>query len=372
MNPWDEIFGEVPTSFEDRVHATLRDLEEPAMKHTNHYKTRKTMKRGLTALVAAVLVLALCGVGYAIVSRIQFVENDVSTIYEGSEEIITERQVGFSAVGAGPINMGVWELSAVPEGFEETYSYYRDGDAGISWENEDGDHLGFQYQAADLPYGEIILTDISEEKDVTVNGTGGKLYVSENAFGEESSQVFWTAEEQGVGFILSYSGEEELDLVALAEQIVPSQQRPEMSKEAEQAVEALGDWAPDELPEGYGEYITTGMPPEYGGETGYAYVYRTYVNEAGAAIQLDYEVPVADSYTNYVDYWRDLPAELGGGYVTDLTVQGQPAGLVEKAEGVPEQLVWMSEDGSLVFIMKAESLTSEELLAVAESVTLQS
>ena len=44
MRPWSEdIFGEVPSSFEDRVQKTLRDLEEPVMKHANHYKTNKTL-----------------------------------------------------------------------------------------------------------------------------------------------------------------------------------------------------------------------------------------------------------------------------------------------------------------------------------------
>ena len=374
MRPWsDDIFGEVPSSFEDRVQATLRDLEEPVMKHENHYKTRKSMKKGLTALIAAVLVLALCGAGYAAVSHIQFVESEVSTIYEGSEETVTERMVEFTAVDDSPINMGVWELSAVPEGFEEVDSDYRDGYAGVSWENGKGDHLGFVYQAADLAYGQMMLTDISEEKDVAVNGTAGKLYVTTNFEGEKNTQVFWMNEEKGVGFILSYSGENAIDLVSLAESVVPTEGHPKMSEEAKQAVAALGDWAPDALPEGYVEYVTTGMPPEYGGETGYAYVHRTYVNDAGAAIQIDYEVVVGENitYNNYVNYWRDLPAELGGGLVKDLSIQGQPAGLVEKTEGVPERLVWLSEDGSLVFILEAETLTSEELMAVAESVTLR-
>lgn len=374
MRPWsDDIFGEVPSSFEDRVQATLRDLEEPVMKHENHYKTRKSMKKGLTALIAAVLVLVLCGAGYAIVSRIQFVESDVNTIYEGSPETVTERMVEFAAVDDSPINMGVWELTAVPEGFEEVDSDYRDGYASARWENSKGDHLGFVYQAADLGYGQMILTDISEEKDVTVNGTAGKLYVTANFEGEKNTQVFWMDEEKGVGFILSYSGEETIDLIALAESVVPSEGRPEMSVEAKRAMDALGDWAPDALPEGYKEYITIGSPPVYGGETGYAYVYRTYVNDAGAAIQLNYEVVVGENitYNNYVDYWRTLPSDMGEASVTDVTVQGQPAGLIEKTEGMPVRLVWLSEDGSLVFILEAETLTGEELMAVAESVTLR-
>lgn len=145
MNPWDEIFGEVPTSFENRVHATLRDLEEPAMKHTNHYKTqtRKTMKRGLTALVAAVLVLALCGVGYAVVSYLDFYNIFFGTGAVEGDTVVEAHEFSYEDEEKGTITYTVpgYELVEVDEeAAERLLGTYMTG-MGQSYTAENGTTL---------------------------------------------------------------------------------------------------------------------------------------------------------------------------------------------------------------------------------------
>ena len=145
----------------------------------------------------------------------------------------------------------------------------------------------------------------------------------------------------------------------------------EMDRDTLDAIAEFGNWAPAALPDGYTEYTSKGLPSKHGGERGYGYVYRTYVNDAGHTITLNYEVTYDQgTYETFVDYYRDM-SEVDGYIVTDIAVQGLPAGLVENADGTPYMLVWISADGPLAFTMYAEALTSDELIAVADSVALQ-
>ena len=146
-------------------------------------------------------------------------------------------------------------------------------------------------------------------------------------------------------------------------------EKPQLDENTLEAIAEFGDWRPTALPEGYSEYVSNGSPSKYGGEGGYGYVYRTYVNDAGYTIQLEYEFwRGVISYENQVYVFRNY--RQNEYTVTDLTVQGLPAGLVETLDGSPALLTWVREGGDLVFKMRAENLTSEELLAVAESVAL--
>lgn len=166
--------------------------------------------------------------------------------------------------------------------------------------------------------------------------------------------------------------DDSIDLLTLAENAHQTDDKPETNEDTLDAIAEFSDWAPAALPDGYTECISSGMTSEYGGEGNYGYVYRTYVNDAGYTIKLDYEVTYDwATYETYVDYYRDLLEDTGDYIVTDVTVQGLLAGLVENADGTPYMLAWISKDGALVFKMYAEAFTSDELIAVVNSVALQ-
>lgn len=74
MRPWEEVFGEVPASFENMVQETLNKLEEPSISHRERQKSRTTIKKGVVSLIAAILVFMLCGTAYAIISHKDFFE----------------------------------------------------------------------------------------------------------------------------------------------------------------------------------------------------------------------------------------------------------------------------------------------------------
>lgn len=95
MRPWsDDIFGEVPSSFENRVRATLRDLEEPVMKHMEHKKAKRSVKSIVLVAVAAALLMttALAAVAvknfYDTAYGDKGLENSESYEIDNGEEVI--------------------------------------------------------------------------------------------------------------------------------------------------------------------------------------------------------------------------------------------------------------------------------------------
>ena len=64
MNPWEDLFGEVPSSFEDRVQATLTELEEQPVNMDTIKKKARPVYR--TLLIAAAVAALLIGTALAV------------------------------------------------------------------------------------------------------------------------------------------------------------------------------------------------------------------------------------------------------------------------------------------------------------------
>ncbi len=157
-----------------------------------------------TLLIAAAVAVLLIGTALAAaISRIQLVRETVQTQgYGGQSQALI---LGFEPRGDGPIRLGVWELTAVPEGYElADRDYFLDdywAYGGERWDNARGDSVGFEYQAADQRSGQIALftSVIAEETEVSVGGSPGTHYRETDG----SQLLLWTDEERGIGFILS-------------------------------------------------------------------------------------------------------------------------------------------------------------------------
>lgn len=376
LTAWDQVT--LSPEADERIRAALVAAQNSKNNviplHAGNTSKKRVRNTARFTFIAAVMVCLLSVTALAVgIGRIVFTENDVLIGRAGEDEPTEYVELDFDATTDDPIHMGVWTLD-VPEGFKETEgSYYRDSNAGTYWENGANQRIIFEYQAADLGYGhtQIPKADIREKQDVTVNSAPGHIYTYADNFGNLWTALYWVDEEKGVGFRLLCE-DDSIDLLTLAETAHQTDDKPEADANTLDAIAEFGDWVPAALPDGYAEYISSGMPSEYGGEGNYGYVNRTYVNDAGYTIKLDYEVTYDwATYETYVDYYRDLPEDMGGYIVSDVTVQGLPAGLVENADGTPYMLAWISEDGALAFKMYAEALTSDELIAVANSVALQ-
>ena len=381
MKSWENIFGEVPSSFEDRVRTTLEGLEDNTVKtDTIKQKVRPTYR---TLLIAAVVAVLLVGTAVAAaISRIELVEETQTVQYESTGETSQELVLGFEPTDDAPIHLGVWEIASVPEGYERADRSYMIVDTGANggerWENDRGDSVGMSYEAADQLFGQIALdtNDIAEETDVSVGGCPGTLYRETDG----RQLLLWMNEERGIGFILSATSAD-VDILAVAESVRETGETPEISEETTAVLEQLGDWTFDDMPEGYELYFSYGYPGDY------AYVYRTYENAEHYKIHLDYEAAVyTDDVDGVVGSYRELAnmAEMYGNSnddgvrvekysISSLEVQGMDARLVKYEDGTPVKLVWMDKEygeHGLLFSLSGDGLDVDELVALANSVIL--
>ena len=379
MRSWESIFGEVPSSFEDRVQATLAGLEESTLKmDTIKQKARPAYR---TALIAAVVAVLLVGTAVAVaVSRIQLVEETQTVQYESTGETSQALVLGFEPTDDAPIHLGVWEIGSVPEGYERADRSYMIVDNGANggerWENDRGDSVGMTYEAADQLFGQIALdvNHIAEKTEVSVGGSPGTLYRETNG----SQLLLWMNEERGIGFILS-AASADVDILAVAESVRETGEAPEISEETAAVLEQLGDWTFDDMPEGYELYFSYGYPGDF------AYVYRTYENAEHYKIHLSYEAAVyTDDIDACVGNYRELAnmAEMYGNSnddgvrvekytISELEVQGMDARLVRYEDGAPVKLMWMDRDSELVFSLSGDGLDAEALISLADSVVRQ-
>ena len=350
---WDQV--SLSPQADERIRAVLaaQPLPHKSLRHTTRI-----------ALIAAVIIGLLSVTALGVTrGRIVFREKEI-TIIGPDNTSSTYVEVGFDATTDEPSHLGVWTLDA-PEDFEIEKVFYLNGNSETLWINADGSRINLSYVVADKPYDIGFTEKPLNKQEVTINGVPGYLYSFEDSF-----YFFWTNDENGIGFEL-WCNDSAIDLLALAKTVHPDQtyEKPHLNEDTLTAIAEFGDWNPTAMPGNYREYTSGGMPAEYGGESGHGYVWRTYVNDEGYTIELYYLVAHGDeTYEPYVASWRELP----GYSVKEVTVQGRSAGLIENDDGTPWRLTWLSEDDDLAFHLMAEGLTSEELLAVAESVALTS
>lgn len=360
------------------MHAS-EDTVAEVMKMAKQKSGRATRKSTRTLLIAAVVAMLLIGTALAAtLSRIQLVKETQTVQYEESGETSQELILGFSASDDAPIHLGVWEIGTVPSEYELAARDYMLTDnwatGGERWENAQGDSIGIEYQAADQNSGQIALDthSIAEEVEVTVSGNPGTLYRKMNG----QQLLLWTNEERGIGYILNAPAD--VEILAVAESVRETGKTPEISEETTASIEQLGDWTIGAVPTGYNLYFSYGRPGDF------AYVYRTYENAGHYKLHLDYEAAVyTDDIDDCVGNYRELAnmAEMYGNSnedgirvekytISERVVQGMDARLVEYEDGTPVKLMWMDSEHELVFSLSADTLGSDELIAMAESVVL--
>ena len=354
---WEQVT--LSPQADERIRTALADAQQAQKVIPLRRGLRRTTR---IALVAAVIIglLSVTALGINIGRIALRTENVPVTGPDGDTSEVVE--IVFEPTTDESTQMGIWTLD-VPEGFEEGEPFHRVGVAKAHWANADGKSINLTYVAADREADFFVEKDFLEEREVTIKGVPGQLYIF-----EDSSRLFWTDDEIGVGFEL-WCNDNTIDLPALANTAHQKQvdEKPQLNEDTLEAIADFGDWNPTAMPGNYREYTSGGAPAKYGGPDGYGYVFRTYVNDDGSTIELYYKVARGDEgYEPHVSHWRTLP----GYSVQDVTVQGQPAGLILNKDGSPWRLVWICEDGSLVFDLMCSNLTTEELLAVAESVAL--
>ena len=355
-----ELFSrdaEIPGTVEARMQRSFDELRERAGEKGKTMKYRNGRNLARTLLLAAILTALLSVTAYAVWQGRIAIREDRQADNYGSAVV----EVGFEQTDEEPVHLGVWTLEAVPAGYEPKLSWYHSDDAYVKWFNAEGESFAFEYQKADRSDKLIAEEGLRERRDVSVGGEPGVLYLSAVA---DHAMLVWVNSERGIGFTLI--APEDWDLIAMAESVRELEGKPPLSTVAQEAMADLGDWAPA-LPAGYEEWLTDGCPKSWGGEGGYAYVYRTYTGAEGGEIHLDYEAAYGE-LEDYVSYYRDTEAGLGEITFTPLTVGGFDGWLMEYEDGSPFRITWMDTERMLIFHLYADSLSSEELTALALSV----
>ena len=345
-----ETISKALNGLDDRFISESAVFDPGAMQGTPERIVHMKKKQIVSLALAAALILSFGLVAYAINARIIFKDDPI--VVDGEKYT----SIGFEATDKAPVYLGVWELTAVPDGFSPVKSYYRagEGEARTDYQNADGETIMLIYQKAKGTVSYFDSSILSQE-DVTVNGNEGRLYVVDNGW----SHLLWADAERGIGFRLSVKGKG-YDLLSLAKSVQETDNYPSMDDDTLKALEELGDWTPA-LPKGFSELMSNGVPGDY------AYLWRTYANPEHYEIQLNYEKPMSD-LEGYVSHYRSGSAGYGVISYTPVVINGCDGWLMENEDGTPFRITWLDEDNDLIFQMTANGVDSEILLNAAQGV----
>ena len=337
---------------------------------------KKVSKTAIAALAVALLLSASAVV--AAVSRVRMnVQEytrggnflDVGDTPTTDGDIIASSEpyyvkISFDATGSDYLELGSWYPKYIPDGYEETFvsdpATFNGRNQSIQFKNADGQVLGIEIQTAG-PGLEMVLANVISEQRVSINGLAGMLYTTV----DDHRLLAWSDEERGLGFTIG-TDDISIDIVAVANSVrqinyVPT---PTDAYKTDDALAELGDYIPAALPEGFSEKSTVGYPREDGGGW-YAYVNRCYENDVHDVIYFAYETFSLDpefeqSAQTVIDF-------AGGG--SSVTVNDLPGAISTVNDET--QIVWVDMEKSLEFKLVSGAVSEQELLTMANSITLK-
>lgn len=329
--------------------------EEPNMHHKNWKRTIRNL------LIAAAIISALSLTAYAVVNariRLEVTKRQGNEAAEQVSEGTYEVELDFQRTGDAYIEMGAYYPQEIPEGYQ--LSFVSDPAMGMQnlvYENAAGEKAFRFIMQLGSDGGQVILDQIQKEEQVTIHGCPGTLYYHEGG----TQTVVWQDEAQGFGFVL-LGNEPGLDMRAIAESVGPGEPlTPTLAEGYDTALSQLGDYRVTALPDGFRQTNFMASPLEDGGGW-YAYVRRWYGDKVSIdnTIYFEYEHFKLESDTSgentpetIIEYW-------GGG--EPKTILGMPGGVQDG------RIIWVDWDAQVVFSLSASNRTSQELLALAESV----
>ena len=285
------------------------------------------------------------------------------TIYEGEK-------INFDQIHDGYIELGPYYPQEIPEGYAMTF--VSDGaplqSQVIHYENGAGGLIRFWIYIGN-PASSAEIYGIIDRKDITVAGKAGLLYEQQGGV----RTIVWLSEKQGYGFVLT-ANDPSVDILAMAESTAEGEYLvPTRSEKTVEALQELGDFSPEYLPEGYAERGLQGAPLSEGGW--YSYVRKWYINtEENKRIYFEYESYVIVTEDGYTDDARTICSFSIPGY---HILKGETAGEETEINGMfgimtAEHIVWADPQTHRVFHLYSEDVTGEELLQVAKSISEKS
>ena len=273
-------------------------------------------------------------------------------------------KIGFETVYDEYIELGSYYPQEIPEGYSMVYvsdTVYKE--QLIRYENEDGKTINYTIYVPHLA-SNVEIYDIIDKDNVNINGQDGILY--ETASGHRT--LVWIDEKNGYGFKL-HSADPNVDLIAMArstaeaEPLVPSN-----SDKTVEALEELGDFEPEYLPDGFVANGVLGSPIADGGGW-YSYVRKWYVNKAeNTQIYFEcesYRIVTEDGYT---DDAKTACSFFIPGYERGVAVYEEVEVCGMFGLATENDVVWAEPETHRVFHLYSKDVTGDELLKVAQSI----
>lgn len=250
----------------------------------------------------------------------------------------------------------------VPAGY--TMTFVSEGaplqNQSIVYTNEAGKEIRYWIYIGD-PASSIEIYDIVSKNEVEINGGKGFLYAQKG----NGRTLVWTDEKEGFGFALA-TADTDVDILAMAESTAEGAYlTPTRSESTVKAVQELGDFIPEYLPDGFVEQGTMGAPVDEGGGW-YSYVRKWFVNrEENMQIYFEYEsyrIVTEDGYEDNAQticsFWmpKDHNRQVEG---EEVEINGMFGYAGEN------DVVWADAENHIVFHLYSKEITGDDLLSVA-------
>lgn len=327
-------------------------------------------------LIAAVVALMLLLMGSAIAALVKMDVEDTKVIMEKEEvvegEVVIQEKiyegekVTFDEVRDEFVELGNFYPQQIPAGYELTFvsSGTPMQNREIRYENGTGGMIRFDLYLGD-PASYVEVYEIENKTEVDVNGLPGILYQQKG----DTRTLVWADEDHGYGFVLRVN-DPAVDILTVAESVAEGEAlKPTHSEETKKALEELGDFSPQYLPEGYEELEVQGWPLME--DSWYSYVRKWYINKAeNHTIYFEYETYKIATEDGYTDDAKTAASFYIPGYISrreeivaeDVEVNG----MVGIQSG--NHIAWADEVTHQAFHLYSEDVSGEELLKVAQSI----
>lgn len=361
--------GGVESSRLERSELAVKQSSQNTQEETK--VKQKSMKKWIRNLIIAAAVATILSVtAYAVVNARIRLE---TTKYQ-NHEIVTEDPTGnydveidFQRTTNEYLELGAVYPQSIPDGY--TICFVSDKALGVQhvvYADKTGTEAIRFIAQLGSDGGQLELANVTGEKTVSIQGLPGTFY----QFGSGGQAIFWQNEEQGIGFALfTEIPDLDVDLLAIANSVAPGEPlTPTLAVGYDTALRELGDYRITALPDGFVETDFMASPLENGGDW-YAYVRRWYGDKVTTdnTIYFEYEhfQLESDEPTNHpTEPVENTPETIiqymGGGEPT--TIQGMPGAISD------ESAIWVDWDAQVAFKISASGRTSQEMLALANSV----
>ncbi len=297
--------------------------------------------------------------------------------------------IEFTSADNNPVELGYWFPEAIPKEYIQSFdSGMFLGKRTVIFKKNENDFFTFTFFKTEYKKS-FDAKNVKSVEKCKVSETKGYIFTfqmepdyserrkpmnEENNYIKYSlpeTAVVWTDPERGIGFVLDYVGEENHDIIAIAESVVQKAPPEENSYYLyyQAALRKLGDYRPNYLPEGYSETQTKGMPASISTSGDYyGFVYRFYENPGFYDITLVYEfIPYSEewrAFYNSFDIDEEKIVAIGEAEAKFIRYNGNG-----RIGIIWEEKVWEDRNVMLTFTITANGISEEELLKVAESIT---